>query len=169
MQNFKKHIPNIVTLLRIIGTIILLFFSVDSKEFMIFYVLCGISDVLDGFLARSLNVTSELGSRLDSISDLTFYLVATYKMLPKYLKTFPKTVWVILIAIIAVRVVSYAKTYFKTNKIQHSHSILNKLTGFIVFLLPFIIDTKYIIYFYWIGLSMSAIGTLEDLIQSTKN
>lgn len=168
MQNFKKYIPNIVTLFRIVGTIILLFFSVDSKEFMIFYVLCGISDVLDGFLARSLNVTSEFGSRLDSISDLTFYLVATYKMFPKYLKTFPKIVWIVLGIIVCIRIVSYAISYSKTKQIQHSHSILNKLTGFIVFLLPFVINTEYIVYFYWVGLSVSAIGTIEDLICSLK-
>ena len=80
MEKLKNNIPNIVTILRILGTLALLFVPFASKQFYIIYIFCGITDVLDGFLARQLKVSSDLGSKLDSISDLVFYFVILAKL-----------------------------------------------------------------------------------------
>lgn len=78
----KKNIANIVTVLRIIGTLSLLFMVPRSPVWLWVYGLCGVTDVLDGFLARRLKIQSRFGSRLDSASDLLFYAVMIIQLLP---------------------------------------------------------------------------------------
>ena len=72
-MNKIKNIPNFITMLRILGTICLFFVEPFTVAFFVIYSLAGITDVLDGFVARRLKATSEFGAKLDSASDLVFY------------------------------------------------------------------------------------------------
>ena len=71
-MTFKKHIPNILTLLNLLSGTIAVFFAV--KEQMVIaalFVFVGILfDFADGFVARLLNVQGELGEQLDSLADV---------------------------------------------------------------------------------------------------
>ena len=71
--------PNICTMLRIVGTVGLLLIRPLTLPFYLLYTFCGITDVLDGTIARATNSTSEFGARLDSIADLIFYAVMIVK------------------------------------------------------------------------------------------
>ena len=78
----KKHLANIITMTRIISCICMIFTETLSYPFYCFYIWCGFSDILDGFVARTLKITSSFGSKLDTISDLTLYTVMMIKILP---------------------------------------------------------------------------------------
>jgi len=71
-MTFKKHLPNILTLLNLLSGTIAVFFAV--KEQMVIaalFVFVGILfDFADGFVARLLNVQGELGKQLDSLADV---------------------------------------------------------------------------------------------------
>lgn len=47
-----KQIPNIITIFRMIGSVALLLPKQFSTGFLLLYLLCGLSDVLDGYIAR---------------------------------------------------------------------------------------------------------------------
>ncbi len=68
----KKHIPNFITCLNLfsgcIGTIFA--FNGDLKTAAFFVVLSAVFDFFDGFVARLLNVKSEIGKELDSLADM---------------------------------------------------------------------------------------------------
>ena len=66
-----RHLPNIITTLRIAGSIGLLLCNVTGWSFWTLYAICGFSDMIDGWLARKLHVESKTGSVLDSIVFLT--------------------------------------------------------------------------------------------------
>ena len=70
-----KYPANFITSLRIVGTIGLLFTVPFSKVFYVLYTFSGITDVLDGAVARITGTASSIGAELDSIADLIFYLV----------------------------------------------------------------------------------------------
>ncbi len=53
-----KQIPNILSAVRILLSFLLLALTKDTTLFLIVYFIIGISDVLDGWLARSLHVQS---------------------------------------------------------------------------------------------------------------
>lgn len=68
----KKHIPNIITLLNLFcGSIAIPLLQMSQLD-VVFYLIaiCLIADVLDGFLARWLKVSSPLGVQLDSLADM---------------------------------------------------------------------------------------------------
>lgn len=46
-----KYLPNALTLLRIVLCVPLLFLRPFSVWFFVLYTICGISDMLDGYLA----------------------------------------------------------------------------------------------------------------------
>lgn len=71
-MNFKKHLPNIITLGNLFSGTIALFYAFleDYKNVALFVVLGIVLDFFDGFLARLLKVEGELGKQLDSLADM---------------------------------------------------------------------------------------------------
>ena len=68
----KKHIPNLITLGNLFcGTIATIFAVQENFEFAAVFVVLGIVfDFFDGFAARLLNVSGELGKQMDSLADM---------------------------------------------------------------------------------------------------
>lgn len=71
-MNIKKHIPNVLTLGNLFCGTIATIYAVytDFKVAAMFVVLGVIFDFFDGFAARMLNVSGELGKQLDSLADM---------------------------------------------------------------------------------------------------
>ena len=90
--------------------------------------------MIDGTIARKTKSVSELGARLDTVADSAFVAVYFVKILP--LMEFPTWLWnwIIIIAIIKIGNVVWGLICNK--KLVSMHTILNKVTGFILFLLP---------------------------------
>ena len=87
-----KHIANILTGCRIFGSILLLFFPAFSLDFYITYLLCGLSDMIDGTIARKTNSTSELGAKMDTVADFVFITASLVKILQKI--NIPQWLWI---------------------------------------------------------------------------
>ena len=77
-----KLLANGITTIRIICSIALLFFQVFSLAFYTLYITAGVSDMMDGWVARRTHTTSELGAKLDTIADIVFVIVCLVKLLP---------------------------------------------------------------------------------------
>lgn len=82
-MSIKQHIPNSLTLLNLFcgvaGIIFCLFNHYYLVPVMLFIAL--LADFLDGFVARALNVKSDLGAQLDSLADMTTFGVLPSLML----------------------------------------------------------------------------------------
>lgn len=129
----KKHIANLITGLRILLSVILLFCPTLSLSFGIIYLLCGFSDMVDGTIARKTNSVSQFGSKLDTVADFVFMAVSLAKLLPLMDFTMRIWIWVVLIAII--KIINGILGFIQTNKL-FPHTVLNKVTGLLMFLLP---------------------------------
>ena len=132
-----KNVANYISISRIIMSVLLLIPEVFTIAFYIIYIYCGISDMLDGFLARKSKNESKLGATLDSVADIIFVIVAMIKILPLLNIVKGIIIWVVFIALIKIANVICGYTYYK--KIVLPHTIANKITGFILFIAPFII------------------------------
>ena len=66
-----KHIPNILTILRFIFIPIILYFIFTGNYILgiISFTISGITDVLDGFIARKFNLISNFGKLMDPLAD----------------------------------------------------------------------------------------------------
>lgn len=126
-----KRLPHIITALRFLGAIGLLFFDVKATAFWATYFVCGISDMLDGYLARKLNCESKTGALLDSLADLVFVICCCFKLIPAL--AFPKWLWIWGGAIVAIKVINQISTLVMWKKCFFPHTIANKLTGVLFF------------------------------------
>lgn len=81
-MNIKKHIPNTLTSLNLLCGMVGIVFVLDGDiswgAYLIF--LAALFDFLDGFVARILQVHSEIGKQLDSLADLV-----TFGVLPSFI------------------------------------------------------------------------------------
>ena len=130
----KKHIANIITGSRIIFSLPLLFISLSSAWFYILYLLCGLTDMIDGAIARRTGAVGKFGARLDTVSDLVFTLVCGIKVLP--LIRIPVWLWVWITLIALIKILNITLVFIQKKKLISIHSVLNKITGFCLFLLP---------------------------------
>ena len=73
---------NALTICRIVLCVALLITEAFSPTFFLIYALAGLTDMLDGYVARRANSESGLGARLDSIADLVLVVVCLVKLLP---------------------------------------------------------------------------------------
>lgn len=125
---------NIITSIRILCSIALLFVSPFSKLFYALYLTAGFSDMIDGPLARKTGTASEFGSIFDSIADCVFVAACLIKLLPILVIEKWLYIWIALIALIKISNIVSALIIYK--RIVFVHSVLNKITGLSVFILP---------------------------------
>ena len=129
-----KHMANILTCCRIIGSVLLLFFPVFSLGFYIIYLLCGFSDMIDGTIARKTNSAGKFGSRLDTVADLVFVAVSLFKLVPAI--HIPEWLCIWGGAIAAVKIINIIWGYISKKQFVSVHTVMNKITGLLLFLLP---------------------------------
>lgn len=158
-----KHLPNCITLLRMVGTFVLLFIAPLTDMFYVIYTLTGVTDVLDGTIARKLNLTSKLGKKLDSIADLLFYTLVILRLFPEILPRLPEEIWFIVGAVVFVRLVSYTIAAIKFHCFASLHTYMNKLTGFVVFLIPYMIKLSFFAEVCFVICAIAAIAALDEL------
>ena len=130
----KKYIANIITGSRIIFSLPLVFIPLSSAWFYAFYLICGITDMIDGTIARKTGAVSKFGASLDTIADFVFMFVCSIKILP--LMYIPVWLWIWIIILALIKIFSIVLVFIHKKKLISIHSMLNKITGFALFILP---------------------------------
>jgi len=129
-----KKIPNILCILRIILSFSFLLIRPFSGLFLAVYLICGFTDMIDGYIARKANAVSTLGAALDSAADAVFIGILMIVLLP--VMKIPQWIWIYIAMIATVRIVSVLIAYCKYRKIAMLHTYANKVTGLILFTVP---------------------------------
>ena len=126
-----KNLPNTITILRVLGAVCLLFFDVGSFAFWAIYFACGVSDMMDGYLARRLRCESKTGAILDSLADLVFVACCCYQLIPALV--FPNWLWLLGGAIATIKVITQISALVMYKKCLFPHTMANKVTGVLLF------------------------------------
>ena len=129
---------NLITVLRIVFSIGIVFCPVPSTGFYALYLTAGFTDIVDGWVARMTHTESEFGSKLDTLADAVFVAVCLVKLSPILHLPAWQYVWIALIA--AIKVLNLFFGYLTQKKFTEIHSIMNKITGGALFLLPLTIS-----------------------------
>ena len=119
-------------MLRIAGSVGLLFCNVTGWPFWVLYALCGISDMVDGWLARKLQAETKAGAILDSVSDIIFVACCAISLLP----VLEIPTWLLIWAgvIVFVKIVNLLSALVVYKRFCFPHTLANKLTGLLLFL-----------------------------------
>ena len=152
-----------ITAVRMAASLILLIFPLRSAWFLAVYTLAGLTDALDGWLARKTGTASAFGARLDSIADLLFYGVLLLRLFPVLRQALSVSVWYVVTAVALVRMVAYAVAAVKYHRFASLHTWLNKLTGGAIFLLPYILAISTGVVYSWTVCALASAASLEEL------
>ncbi|MEE8758505.1 MAG: CDP-alcohol phosphatidyltransferase family protein [Bifidobacterium sp.] len=123
-----------MTSLRFLCAVGLVVFPLSSPLFWWSYA-CGIvSDLVDGPLARHMATQGEFGARLDSAADLAFaggiaLCAVRYLSMPMWL-------WMCIDVVAVVRLAGYVIGYVRYHAFSALHTVLNKVTGLLVAIVP---------------------------------
>lgn len=131
----KKYIANIITGSRIAFSLPLLFIPLSSAWFYILYLFCGLTDMIDGTIARKTNAVNNFGSKLDTIADFVFMAVCTVKLLP--MMNIPLWLWIWIAVIVIIKITNIVMGFIRRKELVDYHTFLNKTTGLFLFLQPF--------------------------------
>ena len=158
-----KHIPNIITISRIAASMLLLFTINYPVLFICIFLYAGISDVLDGILARKMKINSRLGAGLDSAADFLLFIIILICMvieLGDRLNHF----YPLLIGIAAIRLFSLGYAAMKYHCFLILHTWGNKITGLAIYASIIIYKiTAWESAFYIVAL-IAMLSAIEELI-----
>ena len=155
-----KQIPNLLSMSRIVLCLPLLMVDAITMPFWILYLIAGLTDMLDGFLARRWRVESKFGARLDSLADFVFVLVVGYKLFP-WLKL-PTTLWMMIGLIALVKASNAVSAYIVRQRIEFLHTKANKLTGFFLFIGMMAIGQSYFVPEAWIISCIALFAAIQE-------
>ncbi len=155
-----RHIANILTSCRILGSILLLFFPVFSSAFYITYLLCGFSDMIDGTIARKTNSVSDFGAKIDTAADLVFVAVSFIKLLPNI--HIPWWLWIWGGIITIIKICNIIWGFVSKKQFIALHTIMNKATGLLLFLFPLIISFVELKYLAIVVCSIATFSAIQE-------
>ena len=155
--------PNILSLSRILLSPVL--FMIAGEKIILFLLLSliGLTDVLDGFVARKIKKETMIGAWLDSIADFVFFISFIIYSVWFELEYMIKLQYFIIV-IITIKLLSVVTGFIKYRQPGLLHTIANKITHIIVFagLCVFVLFRSTII--VEIGLTISILSALEELV-----
>ncbi|WP_320995704.1 MULTISPECIES: CDP-alcohol phosphatidyltransferase family protein [Hungatella] len=129
-----KNLANIITFSRIIFALAILYIKPFSTAFWICYFLGGLSDLLDGLVARTLNQQSENGAKIDSIAD-TVFAASIFIIVLKNI-FLPGRFWWFISLIFLIRIITYSVGFYKYRTFSSLHTYFNKASGLLIFMFP---------------------------------
>lgn len=157
-----KNVPNYISLSRILLVLSLLFFRPTEAAFVVLYIAAGLSDILDGYVARKTGTTSRLGEKLDSFADFIMIVVLLVILLPVLDLSVPLLTLTAIIALI--RIASMIVLCIRYRTFAGLHTYGNKLTGLLLFLFPATLAFGRAEWLMYLICVVALLSALEELV-----
>ena len=133
-----NYIPNIISGLRVllIPVFVILLLNSDYFIALLLFIIMGVSDALDGILARYLKCETLFGAYLDAVADKTminisFYILCMIDILPLY-------IFILVLARDLIILTGIAINYKNGSKIIMNPIFISKLNTFLQIILVII-------------------------------
>lgn len=132
---------NVLTGIRILCGLLILCFPAFSRWYYCFYLIGGLTDAIDGTVARKRNTASDFGAKFDTVSDFIFTAAVVIKVICALYLPVWLIIWIAVIAMIKIG--SHLAGYVKYHKFKTVHSVLNKVCGGSTFIVPLFIGSNF--------------------------
>ena len=130
----KAGSANLITGTRILCSIALLFCQTFSPPFFALYIIAGLTDMIDGTVARKAGTVSEFGAKLDTMADFALVAACLIKLVP--VLELPVWLWIWIGGIALIKMLNIVSGYMLRKKFITAHTVMNKVTGVLLFILP---------------------------------
>ncbi|MCO7124466.1 CDP-alcohol phosphatidyltransferase family protein [Sporolactobacillus shoreicorticis] len=163
-----NYLPNVLSISRIIFVILLLFTYKNSWIFVVLYAAAGLTDLLDGPIARRTNSQSRFGARLDSFADVMMYAVLCILFF-YWAGNIVVPFALLIILIVGVRGMSLLIAAYKYHTFVSVHTWGNKLAGLLIFIAPVV----YVVFknagFLWLTGFVALLSAVEEMLIHLKS
>lgn len=166
IERFRR-LPNQLTLLRLLLAVPLWIFALLGMRTLLgsFLALAGLTDVLDGYIARHEGRTSKFGSQLDSIADMIlFFSIGIWLIMfrPEFFRDYGA----VLLAWAALGIFTLAVGWVRFRRFGNLHLWSSKVAGFLgyMFTLYMLMFDGPAAPFFWIAISAAILATSEALL-----
>lgn len=165
IKNDLFNPPNITSMIRIFMAPVLLLLAYHGHEaiYIIAVLFTLFTDVLDGFLARHLNMITELGSHLDSWGDFIIYTtlaISAWWLWPEIIKQ--ELIYFLIIILSFTLPVIIGLIKFHTLTSYHTWSV--KLAVFITVLSYIIVFLDWLRWPLYMAVAISTIAAIEEIL-----
>ena len=167
MWDFMHLVPNQLTAVRLVLVPILWIFALNGDAFAVGVglVVCGVSDWLDGWVARRWNQTSAVGAKFDSIADQLLLISAVFwvgLLRPELFLDNPVAVFLAL----TVYLLSLAVGLIKFRRVANLHLKLSQVTAYVLYalLIHTFLAPQYSPILFWVAWLMFTLSSSETLI-----
>lgn len=165
-MNISRHVPNLISVARIIATPILVNLAFVGSENPYRWLLLAalLSDIADGLIARTFSLTSTLGSRLDTIADTLLWLAAIvgiWKFHPELLSDY----WPEVVLVLAFWGIEHAVALMRYGKLTSFHTYATRVGAYAlgIFIMSLFLWglQPWLLY---LAAGLSILGSIEELI-----
>jgi len=161
-----RHLPNALSIARILAAPLLVIFAAGGNQAAFTWILVPalLSDIADGLIARVFRLQSPLGAMLDSTADLLLLFAAFYGAWAFYpdIVAGHVTAGIILIGAWLVQV---AAALLRYGRLSSFHTYLSKTAGY---LLGIFVGAWFVFGFQpwllYLAVGVSVLGNLEELV-----
>lgn len=161
-----RHVPNVISVARIVATPVLIYLALGRREDPYKWLLLAalLSDIVDGAIARTFSLTSDLGSRLDTLADALLWVAAVFGISIFHTELMTDY-WPIVVLVLGFWGVEHVTAILRYRKLTSFHTYIVRIGAYALGI--FIVSL-----FLW-GLqpwllhaaaAISILGNLEELI-----
>lgn len=159
-------VPNLITFLRLLSVPVLaILMLTGNREGFRWLLLAALaSDVLDGFIARTFNMESELGSKLDAMADTLVYVVVVIAI-PLLQGEFLRAHWVPLAVMLTLYFAEKIKCFLKFGKWFNAfHNYSAKVMGYVqgIFILS-LFFFGFLFPLFALAIGVGILANIEDM------
>lgn len=160
------NLPNVISFYRLITFPLILILAITRQEqwFVILLSINLVSDILDGFIARTFKLTTRFGAALDNLADVGTYILAlTGLFLFKWDDVQPQA-WLLYI-FLTIFVLSYIVAFFRFGKIPGLHLYGAVAAGYIQGAFFFVLFVwGFNLWFYYIAIGWGIVAYIEKIL-----
>lgn len=157
----NKAIPNLLSFSRLGLAFVLLLTEPLSPTFLSIFLVCGLTDILDGLIARRFDACTRYGHIIDSIADVVLAIILLYCVIPVVNWEGWMVTWIAVIVV--VRIIAFGIGSGKYGRPAFVHTYLNKASGVMLFLTPFLLVTVWAPVTVVIVCCMTSVSAVEYL------
>lgn len=160
-----KLLPNMLSLSRILllPVLYVFFFLRWYRIFLASYLILGVTDMLDGYLARKLRMVTKTGQFLDSIADICFNFSTAFFLFTRFPRISQEHMHLIIITFV-IGIIYLVIAFVKFGKVRFIHTNLFRVTGVCIyacFVISFFIEP---LYFSRIVLVLLKLSFIESIL-----
>ena len=177
-QSSMVNIPNLLTLLRIllVPVFVILLIQGQFLKAILVFVLAGLTDALDGFLARVLHQKTDLGLYLDPLADkalivTSFVTLSVMGLIPPWLSVLVISRDFIILLGISVMTLMAIPFEIKPAVVSKVTTALQLLTVFVVLVLTYLQGPERdgrVFFLFWLTGALTVISGLNYIMRGLR-